>query len=151
MAQWLRRFASSREPKAPSIHVRQLTTTCKSRSERSDSLFRPPQVLSHMGLQNLKAEVDPSLEPGSDQRTSENPQGCSRLRTHGGLHATVLRHQIMHSSYRQQLGPSSRVILVQLSEKHQRICQRLHGQVFRVQLLSSFSYSTGQERLYPKT
>ncbi|XP_075806073.1 primary cilium assembly protein FAM149B1 isoform X2 [Microtus pennsylvanicus] len=75
-------------------------------------------VLSHMGLQNLKAEVDPSLEPGSDQRTSENPQGCSRLRTHGGLHAPVLRHQIMHSSYRQQLGPSSRVILVQLSEKH---------------------------------
>ncbi|KAK7815125.1 hypothetical protein U0070_007790, partial [Myodes glareolus] len=76
------------------------------------------QVLSHMGLQNLKAEVDPSLEPGSDQRTSENPQGCSRLRTHGGLHAPVLRHQIMHSSYQQQLGPSSRVILVQLSEKH---------------------------------
>ncbi|XP_041494985.1 primary cilium assembly protein FAM149B1 isoform X4 [Microtus oregoni] len=75
-------------------------------------------VLSHMGLQNLKAEVDPSLEPGSDQRASENPQGCSRLRTHGGLHAPVLRHQIMHSSYRQQLGPSSRVILVQLSEKH---------------------------------
>ncbi|XP_038165559.1 primary cilium assembly protein FAM149B1 isoform X7 [Arvicola amphibius] len=75
-------------------------------------------VLSHMGLQNLKAEVDPSLEPGSDQRTSENPQGCSRLRTHGGLHAPVLRHQIMHSSYQQQLGPSSRVILVQLSEKH---------------------------------
>ncbi|XP_026645340.1 protein FAM149B1 isoform X4 [Microtus ochrogaster] len=74
-------------------------------------------VLSHMGLQNLKAEVDPSLEPGSDQRTSENPQGCSRLRTHG-VHAPVLRHQIMHSSYRQQLGPSSRVILVQLSEKH---------------------------------
>lgn len=53
------------------------------------------QVLSHMGLQNLKAEVDPSLEPSSDQRTSENPQGCSRLRTHGGLHAPVLRHQIM--------------------------------------------------------
>ncbi|KAH0520010.1 Protein FAM149B1 [Microtus ochrogaster] len=76
-----------------------------------------PTVLSHMGLQNLKAEVDPSLEPGSDQRTSENPQGCSRLRTHG-VHAPVLRHQIMHSSYRQQLGPSTRVILVQLSEKH---------------------------------
>ncbi|GAB1298799.1 Primary cilium assembly protein FAM149B1 [Apodemus speciosus] len=36
-------------------------------------------VLSHMGLQNLRAEVEPSLEPGSDHRASENLQGCSRL------------------------------------------------------------------------
>ncbi|XP_027243390.1 protein FAM149B1 isoform X5 [Cricetulus griseus] len=76
------------------------------------------QVLSYMGLQNLKAEVDPSLEAGSDHGAGENPQGCSRLQIHGGFHAPALRHQMMQSSYKQQLGPSSRVISVQLSEIH---------------------------------
>ncbi|ERE91928.1 Protein of unknown function DUF3719 containing protein [Cricetulus griseus] len=75
-------------------------------------------VLSYMGLQNLKAEVDPSLEAGSDHGAGENPQGCSRLQIHGGFHAPALRHQMMQSSYKQQLGPSSRVISVQLSEIH---------------------------------
>ncbi|XP_052045763.1 primary cilium assembly protein FAM149B1 isoform X2 [Apodemus sylvaticus] len=49
------------------------------------------QVLSHMGLQNLRAEVDPSLEPGSDHRASENLQGCSRLGNTWRLSCTSLQ------------------------------------------------------------
>lgn len=71
-----------------SLDPTQLSRFCQKHSTEAhvclSALIRPGlagglQALSHMGLQNLKAEVDPSLEPGSDHRASENLQGCSRL------------------------------------------------------------------------
>ncbi|XP_012978612.1 primary cilium assembly protein FAM149B1 isoform X3 [Mesocricetus auratus] len=110
-----------------SLDPTQLSRFCQTHSTetpvRPSFLTRPAlagglQVLSHMSLQTLKAEVDPSLEAaGSDHRAGEDLQGLSRLQIHRGFHAPALRHQTMQS-YKQQLGPSSRVISVQLAEKH---------------------------------
>lgn len=53
-------------------------------------------------------------------------------------------HQMTQSSYKQQRGPS-RAILEHMSENHHSICQRLHGKLFCVQFLPSFSsHSMGQ-------
>lgn len=121
--QWWTSLTSS--PKRGSFYLSspdptQLSHSCQTHSTETrvplSILTRPAlagglqvQVLSHMGLQNLNAEVDPSLEPGSDHRASENPQGCCRLQTHGRFHAPVLRPQTKQSSYKQQLGPSSKL------------------------------------------
>ncbi|XP_008580389.1 PREDICTED: protein FAM149B1 isoform X3 [Galeopterus variegatus] len=56
------------------------------------------QVLSYMGLQNLKAEVDQSLEAGRDHRANE--KNLSGYRKHmGRLQESVFRHQVMQSLY----------------------------------------------------
>nr|XP_051679180.1 primary cilium assembly protein FAM149B1 isoform X5 [Oryctolagus cuniculus] len=53
-------------------------------------------VLSYTNLQNLKAEVDQSLEPGRDHRANEkNLSGCRKHM--GRLHQSVLSHQVMQS------------------------------------------------------
>lgn len=118
-----------------SLDPTQLSHFCQTHSTEArvhlSTLIRPDlagalQVLSHMDLQNLKAEVDPSLEPGSDQRASENMQGCSGLGNTWRLSCTSTQHQMTQSSYQQQRGPS-RAILEHVSENHQSICQRLHG------------------------
>ncbi|XP_037064524.1 protein FAM149B1 isoform X5 [Peromyscus leucopus] len=101
-------------------------------------------VLSHMGLQNLNAEVDPSLEPGSNHRASENPQGCCRLQTHGRFHVPVLRPQTKQSSYKQQLGPSSKLSWYNCPSNTTEYPPKTAWVLFCVQLLSSSSCSTGQ-------
>lgn len=56
------------------------------------------QVLSYTNLQNLKAEVDQSLEPDRDHRANEkNLSGCRKHM--GRLHQSVLSHQVMQSLY----------------------------------------------------
>lgn len=58
-------------------------------------------VLSYMGLQNLKAEVDQSLDPGRAHRSNEkNPFNYSKQRTHGGFHESVFSHQMMQRLYK---------------------------------------------------
>ncbi|XP_062958250.1 primary cilium assembly protein FAM149B1 isoform X2 [Cynocephalus volans] len=55
-------------------------------------------VLSYMGLQNLRAEVDQSLEAGRDHRPNE--KNLSGYRKHmGRFQESVFRHQVMQSLY----------------------------------------------------
>ncbi|XP_032325759.1 protein FAM149B1 isoform X6 [Camelus ferus] len=76
------------------------------------------QVLSHMGIQNHKTEVDQSLETGRDHRANKNPLQAAGKDVER-FHESAFSHLTMQSLYtRDNLKPSSqRVILVQLRKK----------------------------------
>lgn len=107
------------------------------------------QVLSYMHLQNLKAEVDQSLEPGRDHRQKRGT--CFSCREHvGRFYESVFTHSVMQSLYtRNNLKLSSwRVILVQLMEKTREYLPKITCVLFLSPLTVSFqhklTYSIGQ-------
>lgn len=98
------------------------------------------QVLSYMGLQKLKTEVDQSLEPGRDHRA----RICFRLQGTYGKIWWISVHsscdaELIYKRQPETIFTKSYSGTTDWEEKS--ICQRLHGYCFYLQLLFSFSIS----------